>query len=82
MFKNLKTKLIALSAMGAAVASHAGETNAGNANGSASEIISTGLADVDLSSVATSALSLAAVGLGVWVGWRLACKLLNRGVGK
>lgn len=36
----------------------------------------------DLSAVATSALAVAAAGLLVWIGWRLACKLSNRGVGK
>lgn len=35
-----------------------------------------------LGSVATAALVGASAGLLVWVGWRLACKLLNRGVGK
>lgn len=36
----------------------------------------------DLTSVATTVLPYAAGGLLVWVGWRLACKLTNRGVGK
>lgn len=36
----------------------------------------------DLTTVATSALAVAAAGLLVWIGWRLACKLSNRGVGK
>ncbi|MCQ2060356.1 MAG: hypothetical protein MJY47_02075 [Fibrobacter sp.] len=36
----------------------------------------------NLETVATAALTAAAAGLLVWVGWRLACKLLNRGVGK
>lgn len=36
----------------------------------------------DLTSVATGALAVAAAGLLVWIGWRLACKLSNRGVGK
>ena len=36
----------------------------------------------DLTSVATGALAVAAAGLLVWLGWRLACKLSNRGVGK
>lgn len=35
-----------------------------------------------LTAVATSALTVAAAGLLVWIGWRLACKLSNRGVGK
>lgn len=35
-----------------------------------------------IGSVASSALTVAAGGLLIWVGWRLACKLLNRGVGK
>lgn len=37
---------------------------------------------IDLSAVITAAATLGAVGLGAWVGWRLACKFLNRGVGK
>jgi len=36
----------------------------------------------DLASVASTVLPYAAGGLLVWVGWRLACKLTNRGVGK
>jgi hypothetical protein len=36
----------------------------------------------DLTTVATSAIAVGAAGLLVWVGWRLACKLTNRGVGK
>lgn len=36
----------------------------------------------DLASVAGDVLPVAAAGLIVWVGWRLACKLTNRGVGK
>lgn len=36
----------------------------------------------DLTTVATTALGVAAAGLLVWIGWRLACKLSNRGVGK
>lgn len=48
------------------------------------DIITTELAtfDTSLEGVATSALVAASAGLLVWVGWRLACKLLNRGVGK
>lgn len=38
--------------------------------------------ETDLTTVATAALAGAAAGLLVWVGWRVACKLLNRGVGK
>lgn len=38
--------------------------------------------ETDLTAVATGALVAAASGLLVWLGWRLACKLLNRGVGK
>lgn len=79
--KDAKGKLAALSVAGMAVMSHAGETDPAPENGAAG-IIQTGLADVDLSSVATTAISTAAIGLAVWVGWRLACKLLNRGVGK
>ena len=36
----------------------------------------------DLTSIATDALKVGAAGLLVWIGWRLACKLPNRGVGK
>ena len=36
----------------------------------------------DLTSVAQAVLPVAAAGLLVWVGWRLACKLTNRGTGK
>lgn len=36
----------------------------------------------DLGTVAGTVLPIAAAGLIVWVGWRLACKLTNRGVGK
>ena len=36
----------------------------------------------DLTTVASSAIAVGAAGLLVWVGWRLACKLTNRGVGK
>ena len=35
-----------------------------------------------LTTVAGDALVVAAAGLLVWIGWRLACKLTNRGVGK
>lgn len=46
--------------------------------------ITTSLASfgTDLASVAGTVLPYAAGGLLVWVGWRLACKLTNRGVGK
>lgn len=44
--------------------------------------IATAIATIDLSAVITSATTVAIVGLGAWVGWRLACKFLNRGVGK
>lgn len=46
--------------------------------------ITTALGDfsTDLTSVATVALGIGAVGLLVWIGWRLACKLPNRAVGK
>lgn len=48
------------------------------------EAISTSLTSftTDLTTVATSAIAVGAAGLLVWVGWRLACKLTNRGVGK
>lgn len=36
----------------------------------------------DLAAVAAVVLPIGAAGLLVWVGWRLACKLTNRGVGK
>lgn len=36
----------------------------------------------DLTSVAGAALPVGAAALLVWVGWRLACKIPNRGVGK
>ena len=36
----------------------------------------------NLATVAGDILPVAGAGLIVWVGWRLACKLLNRGVGK
>ena len=49
-----------------------------------SEAISSALSSftTDLTSVAGDVLPVAAAGLIVWVGWRLACKLTNRGVGK
>jgi len=46
------------------------------------EDIATAIATIDLSSVVTAAATVGIVGLGAWVGWRLACKFLNRGVGK
>lgn len=36
----------------------------------------------DLTSVATTVLPIGAAALLVWLGWRLACKIPNRGVGK
>lgn len=36
----------------------------------------------DLTSVATQALTVGAAALLVWIGWRLACKIPNRGAGK
>lgn len=36
----------------------------------------------DLTTVAGSALPVGAAALLVWIGWRLACKIPNRGVGK
>lgn len=46
--------------------------------------ISTALADfvTDLESVAAVALPIGAAALLVWVGFRLAAKLTNRGTGK
>ena len=46
--------------------------------------ITTALADftADLITVASTALPIAAAGLLVWVGFRLARKLTNNGVGK
>lgn len=46
--------------------------------------ITTAMADfeTDLTTVAGVALGIGAVGLLVWIGWRLACKLPNRAVGK
>lgn len=36
----------------------------------------------DLTTVAASALAVGATALLVWIGWRLACKIPNRGAGK
>lgn len=36
----------------------------------------------DMQKVAIAAIGIGAAGLLVWVGWRLVCKLTNRGVGK
>lgn len=36
----------------------------------------------DLTSIATTVLPIGAAALLVWLGWRLACKIPNRGVGK
>ena len=36
----------------------------------------------DMQTVAIAAIGIGAAGLLVWVGWRLVCKLVNRGVGK
>lgn len=36
----------------------------------------------DLGTVATAVLPIGAAGLLVWLGWRLACKIPNRGVGR
>lgn len=36
----------------------------------------------DLTTVATTVLPIGAAALLVWLGWRLACKIPNRGVGK
>lgn len=44
--------------------------------------IVTAVNTIDLSTVITAASTVGIVGLGAWVGWRLACKFLNRGVGK
>lgn len=46
--------------------------------------ITTALGDfvADLTSVAGAALPVGAAALLVWIGWRLACKIPNRGVGK
>ena len=46
--------------------------------------ISTALStfSTDLGSVAEAVLPIGAAGLLVWLGWRLACKIPNRGVGR
>lgn len=36
----------------------------------------------DLTTVATAAFAVGGVALLAWLGWRLACKIPNRGVGK
>lgn len=36
----------------------------------------------ELSTIATTVLPIGAGALLVWLGWRLACKIPNRGVGK
>ena len=36
----------------------------------------------DLTTVATTVLPIGAAALLVWIGWRLACKIPNRGVGR
>lgn len=36
----------------------------------------------ELTSVASKVLPIGAAALLVWIGWRLACKIPNRGVGK
>lgn len=36
----------------------------------------------DLQSVAETVLPIGAAALLVWIGWRLACKIPNRGVGR
>lgn len=36
----------------------------------------------DLTTVASQALTVGAAALLVWIGWRLACKIPNRGAGK
>lgn len=48
------------------------------------EAISTAVAGLttDLTAVATAVLPIGAAALLVWLGWRLACKVPNRGVGK
>lgn len=38
--------------------------------------------EADLGTVASTVLPIGAAALLVWIGWRLACKLPNRGVGK
>ena len=46
--------------------------------------ITTALGDfvTDLTTVSGAALPVGAAALLVWIGWRLACKIPNRGVGK
>lgn len=46
--------------------------------------ISTALGNFEsgLETVATAVLPIGAAALLVWIGWRLACKIPNRGVGK
>ena len=36
----------------------------------------------DLTTVAATAFVIGGAGLIAWIGWRLACKIPNRGVGK
>lgn len=36
----------------------------------------------DLTTVASTVLPIGAAALLVWIGWRLACKIPNRGVGR
>lgn len=36
----------------------------------------------DLQSIAETILPIGAAALLVWIGWRLACKIPNRGVGR
>lgn len=36
----------------------------------------------DLTTIAATVLPIGAAALLVWLGWRLACKIPNRGVGK
>ncbi len=45
-------------------------------------IESIGSFSTDMQKVAVAAIGIGAAGLLVWVGWRLVCKLVNRGVGK
>lgn len=46
--------------------------------------ITTSLADfeTDLGTVGAVAITIGAAALLLWLGWRLACKIPNRGVGK
>lgn len=46
--------------------------------------ITTALGDFgsDLTAIAGTVLPIGAAALLVWLGWRLACKIPNRGVGK